>query len=200
MQLTEAYAKLLQINAPVFETRDAAALWQINPAHASTLLARLKHQNLLYALAHGKWTLSTLKNTMVLPEYLTAPEPSYISLQSALHFHGMIEQIPDVIYAVSLARTKRYKTPLGTFSIHHVQPTFFFGFESIDRENIKMATPEKALVDYFYFSSTKTRLFTQLPELILPRSFSLGECRQMAERIQAKSRKSSVLAKINDLK
>src|SRR5688500_227638 len=40
-----------------------------------------------------------------LPEYLMAPLPSYLSLHTALHLRGLIEQIPEVFYAASLART-----------------------------------------------------------------------------------------------
>lgn len=55
-------------------------------------------------------------------EYLTGPFPSYVSPQTALFYHEMISQIPHIIYAVSLARTRQYKTPLGNVSIHHLQP------------------------------------------------------------------------------
>jgi hypothetical protein len=34
-----------------------------------------------------------------------------------------------VTYAVTLARTRRFTTPLGVASLHQVRPTFFFGFE-----------------------------------------------------------------------
>ena len=34
-------------------------------------------------------------------------------------------------YAVTLARTRRYTTPLGTVSLHHVRPAFFFGYEDV---------------------------------------------------------------------
>ena len=58
----------------------------------------------------------------------------------------MISQVPAVTYAVSLARTRRFATPVGTVSVHHVQPSFFFGFEDAGRGG-RLATPEKALVD-----------------------------------------------------
>ena len=54
-----------------------------------------------------------------------------MSLQSALYLHGMISQVPTVTYAVSLARTRRFVTTLGTVSVHHVQPPFFFGFQDV---------------------------------------------------------------------
>jgi len=64
----------------------------------------------------------------------------------------MISQIPEIVYAVSISRARLYKTSLGTFSIHHLDPGFFFGFQSVGRMGIKMASPEKALVDFVYLS------------------------------------------------
>jgi hypothetical protein len=34
--------------------------------------------------------------------------------------HGMISQIPSVVYAVSISRTRRYATAVAEFSVHHV--------------------------------------------------------------------------------
>jgi len=47
-------------------------------------------------------------------EFLTAPFPAYVSLQSALYLHGMISQVPALTYAVTLARSRRLATPLGS--------------------------------------------------------------------------------------
>src|SRR5207245_8518355 len=104
---------------------------------------------------------------------------------SALYHHGIISQIPAVIYVVSLARTRRYKTPLGTFSIHHVGPDFFFGYELDETGCVKIASPEKALADMFYFSPTKTRLFVTLPEIELPRRFDWSKTLMMTQHIKS---------------
>ena len=53
----------------------------------------------------------------------------YLSLHTALHLRGLIEQIPEVVYAVSLDRTSRIVTPMATFSIHHLAPEVFGGYE-----------------------------------------------------------------------
>jgi hypothetical protein len=42
-----------------------------------------------------------------------------------------------------LARTRRYVTPLGVVSLHHIQPAFFFGFEDHGDAGGRLATPEK---------------------------------------------------------
>ena len=143
----------------------------------------------LVRLKQGLWALADDIEPVKIPEYLTAPFPSYISLQSALYYHGMISRIPECIYAVSLARTRTYKTSITTVSIHHVQAEFFFGYEVDEKTAVKMATPEKALLDICYLKPAKTRLFTVLPELDLPDTFNVRKARQMIARIKMPRRK-----------
>ena len=45
------------------------------------------------------------------------------------------------MYAVSLARTQRITTRVGTFSIHHLAPEVFGGFEEMPA-GTKLATAE----------------------------------------------------------
>ena len=124
--------------------------------------------------------------------HLTAPFPSYVSLQSALYFHGIISQIPNVIYAVSVGRTRVFRTPLGTVSIHHLQPEFFFGFEVMETAGVAMATPEKALLDYLYLRPARSNLFRSLPELDLRSTFNIKLARRMIRRIPSVRRRTLV--------
>jgi hypothetical protein len=48
---------------------------------------------------------------------------------------------------------------------------------------VRLASPEKALVDFLYLSTTRSRLFARLPELELPRSFRRQEARRWVARI-----------------
>jgi predicted transcriptional regulator of viral defense system len=80
--------------------------------------------------------------------------PSYISMETALSYHGWI---PEKVYActcASFGNSKDFETPLGVFSYKRVpQHTFFHGVERCGDENgnvIFMASPAKALVDYLY--------------------------------------------------
>ncbi len=57
---------------------------------------------------HGTWWVGATVDAYRLPEYLTAPLPSYLSLQTALHLRGMVEQIPEVLYW----RARRSRRPL----------------------------------------------------------------------------------------
>jgi predicted transcriptional regulator of viral defense system len=139
MNAIETHARLLRMGSNVFRTADAAAHLGFSNSSASRLLARLAAAGHLLSLRHGLWAVPAKLDPLALPGHLTAPFPSYVSLQSALYYHGLISQIPSVMYAVSVGRTRLFRTPLGTVSIHHLQPEFFFGFEMTERPGVAMA-------------------------------------------------------------
>jgi len=192
MKLVDVHTKLLGMKVAVFQTSDAAACLNINNTHASKLLSRLSIAEHIVHLSRGLWAFKDKVDLLALPEYLTTPFPSYVSLQSALYHHDMISQIPAITYAVSIGRTKRYETPLGIVSVHHVQPSFFFGFESIGKGIAKIASLEKALIDYLYLSPSKSNLFKALPELEFPKSFAVKRARRIINRIRSTRRKNLV--------
>lgn len=199
MQLIEVFFKIKAFGQPILQTREVAALLDIQNATASKILTRLAEHKHIICLRRGLWGIPEQIDPLMLPEYLTAPLPSYVSLQSALFYHAMISQIPNLIYAISLARTRKFTTPLGTVSIHHIQPDFFFGFETIGKQQIKMATPEKALFDILYFSMTKSKLFYPLPELELPSHFSIKKVNTMLQHIKSTSKRNLLIKRFNKL-
>jgi predicted transcriptional regulator of viral defense system len=199
MKLIDVLANLKKLEEPALRTADVMAHLKIKKDHASKLLSRLSLSGHIVRIKRGLWVFPKELDPLQLPEYLTAPFPSYISLQSALFYHGMISQIPTTTYSVSVARTQFFKTPLGTFSIHHVTPSFFFGYELVGKPGIKMATPEKALVDFLYMGPAKSKLFRSLPELDLPHKFSLRAARRMIRRIDFPRRRSLVEKRFQDL-
>jgi predicted transcriptional regulator of viral defense system len=179
----KALARLRALGTPAFTTSDAAARLGLAVPAANQTLRRLQDAGLAWRVRRGLWTLHPVSEDFALAEYLTAPHPAYVSLQTALHRHGMIEQIPSVVYLVSLARSRRIVTTLGTFSVHRIAPAFFGGFEFSPRTGAKVATPEKALLDLCYLSGGRSRLFAALPELVLPRGFRRGAAHAWIARI-----------------
>lgn len=192
MKMIEAQARLQKLGQPVLRSADAAGCLNIATAHASKILGRLAEAGFVIPLARGCWALAGRVDRLVIPERLTAPYPSYVSLQTALYYHQMISQIPEITYAVSLARTRRFETPIGMFSIHHLSPDFFFGYEVVGGSGIKMATPEKALLDLLYLSPARSRLFKKTPEIELPKRFRIKSARAMILRIPSSRRRTIV--------
>lgn len=192
MNAADAYARLLKLRLRTLETADAAAALRTTPDAARMLLTRLAASGLVTRVRKGLWHVGTTPiNRYAIVEALTAPMPSYVSLHTALYVRGLIEQVPSVIYVVSLAATQRIKTIVGVYSVHHVAPELFDGFEERE-DGSKIATAEKALFDMAYFSSARSRLFSHVPELELPVSFRRSKPTKWIGRIEAPRRRSMV--------
>lgn len=82
--------------------------------------------------------------------------PSYISLQSALSFYGLIPEGVFSVTAVSSKRKIEYRTPYALFTYNKIKPSMFFGYNIVKKNNneIKIANPEKSLIDLLYLNST----------------------------------------------
>jgi predicted transcriptional regulator of viral defense system len=199
VRLVDVLGALESLDASAFTTRDAASRLGVPNGHASVSLARLRAAGRVVRLRHGVWALPNRVDALALPECLTAPFPAYVSLQSALYLHGMVSQVPAVTYAVTLARTRRFVTPLGTVSLHHVRPTFFFGYEDAGRSGGRLATPEKALVDFLYLAPARSGLFRALPEVEWPRTFRASVARSMVNRIELAGRRTAVARSLEEL-
>ena len=200
MKTLDALTRLTDLHAPAFTTNDAAAALGIGRAHASKTLERLASARQVVRLRRGLWAFPEKLDPLLLPAYLTAPAPCYISLQSALHFHGLVSQIPQRLYVVSPSRTRLIRTPQGAVSIHRVVPSFFSGFNVDPRTGVAMASPEKALVDLLYLSPARSRLFAALPELELPAGFRWADARRFVRLIPAPRRRTMVLRRLETVR
>lgn len=182
MNAAEALGRLRRLGVPAATTSDAATALGSSIEAASQTLRRLAAAGLVTAVRKGLWALSDSPDPLQLAEWVTAPYPSYVSLQTALYRRGLIDQIPSMVFVVSLGRSARVLTRVATYSVHHLPPELFDGFVQ-DASGIKMAEPEKAIVDVLYLSPARGRLFAAFPELELPRAFSWRRARGWAGRI-----------------
>ena len=78
--------------------------------------------------------------------------PSYISLESALSYHGWIPEGVQTTTSVSQNRSREFRTPLGVFSYSRMPKFNYIGAERISsgRSLFLMADPAKALVDIVF--------------------------------------------------
>lgn len=84
-------------------------------------------------------------------------EPSYLSLEYALSYYGVIPEIVFVKTAVTTKTTRKFSNGFGSFSYRHIKPELFFGYIAKDTTVGKylLAEPEKAFLDYLYFNLGK---------------------------------------------
>lgn len=77
--------------------------------------------------------------------------PSYISLDYALHYYGLIPERVDALTSVTVSRGRRFATPAGLFIYHRVPLRAYpIGIDQVELKNgssFLIATPEKALAD-----------------------------------------------------
>ena len=90
--------------------------------------------------------------------------PSYISLHSALSWYNLIPEMIATTTSVTTRKTNKFSTPLGDFDYHRIKPELFgFGYSLEDMDafrsksnssrKIIVATPQKAILDFFYINS-----------------------------------------------
>jgi len=88
--------------------------------------------------------------------------PSYLSLEWALSFHGLIPEAAGTFTGVSTLKTARFQNAFGSFTYAHLKPEFFFGFK---KETIPaphwLALPEKALLDFFHLRVPRSQPLTK---------------------------------------
>jgi len=80
---------------------------------------------------------------------------SYVSLQSALEYHGLIPEYVPSITSVTTGRPEILNTPIGSFIFKHIKKALFLGYEAIDLGGGNpafVARPEKALLDLLYLT------------------------------------------------
>lgn len=170
----------------VFTTRQIAALRGSSLSTTSQTLGRMEQQGLIRRVTRGVWCIPDDPRFSIysLVPLLAGSHRAYVSLTSALHLHGLIEQIPQIVFAVTTGHTRMRRTGVATYSYHRIHPHLFGGFDWYGKgQDFLVATPEKALVDSFYLSSRKGKRFGSFPEIDLGAGFSFKRAVEWAERI-----------------
>jgi len=105
-----------------------------------------------------KKNLYFLKETELKDEFILANhlyKPSYVSLESALNYYGIIPDVPFSVTSVTIKKTQEFKNQFGLFLYRSLKPELFFGWQEIKVEKdqfYKIAKPEKALFDFLYLN------------------------------------------------
>ena len=81
--------------------------------------------------------------------------PSYISLETALSWYGVIPEGVYTITSVSTIRVIDYNTDISNFSYRKIKANAFFGDNLVEIQGLerkyRIASIEKAIVDYLYY-------------------------------------------------
>ena len=80
---------------------------------------------------------------------------SYVSLQSALAYYGLIPEYAAQTLSVTTQRPSRWHNALGDFRFQHLAPHLFFGYQQVTLvpgQEAFIALPEKALLDLVHLT------------------------------------------------
>jgi predicted transcriptional regulator of viral defense system len=154
------FKRLLEIigNEPLFETSLLFA-GNVNPQDIRHQLSRWTASGKIYQLRRGLYTLAPPFQKVIPHPFLIANRlvpGSYISLQSALAYYGLIPENVPITTSVTTSRPGNYSTLLGQYHFRHVQTDWFRAYKQVDLGNNQkafVAIPEKALLDLIYLEA-----------------------------------------------
>lgn len=150
------YTKLLELvkGDPVFDSSMLFA-GNVDPKVVRMQLSRWVTAKKLYQLRRGLYAIAPPYQKQQPHPFLVAnrlQKASYVSLQSALSFYGLIPDVVNTTTSVSTGRPESIDTPLGRFQYRHIKSELLFGYQLMDLggQSALVATPEKALLDLIY--------------------------------------------------
>jgi predicted transcriptional regulator of viral defense system len=141
---------LLSVETPFFTLSSLQAILNITRESARTTASRLVERGILirlrrdlYTLVNRSYSLFSLANAL--------HQPSVISLETALNYWGLIVQVPQIIFSISL-RSYRYERDNTEFLYRRIEQSLF-RFGHVKAEDFYITEPEKALLDTLYMKS-----------------------------------------------
>lgn len=166
------------------------------PAFDKNNLSRWVKKGYLIKLRNNLYTFSELKSLNNIHFYLANRiyRPSYLSLHTALAFHGLIPESIVQTTSVSTMKTTRFQNDSGSFSYKKIKNELFFGYAHLDftcDKTFMIAMPEKALLDFFYlypFYNTEREIAgLRMDEEILSELIQINRLQEFLSRFKNKA-------------
>jgi predicted transcriptional regulator of viral defense system len=158
MNKIQAYKIIKKSPKQVFSTGDLKKLFDVkSPNTLNKQIQGLVREQVLTRATKGFYYLTEdepLSFSLANVFY----RPSYISLESALNYYGILIQSPRQVTSVTPKLTKTISNHDRTYSYAHLDPKYYDSYQTID--GFLIATPEKALVDMMYFTSLNHASFS----------------------------------------
>jgi predicted transcriptional regulator of viral defense system len=167
-------------------------------------------QGYLVRLRQGYYTFPAFRESTEFTHYFAniIYKPSYISLQTALSFYGIIPEAVPEITSITTLKTKTFSNDFGVYSFKNIKPDLMFGYDLRAMEGdrrIMFATPEKALTDLLYlypFYNTEREIEElRLDESYMEDDFNTDRLMEYSYRIgnKALTNRIAMLRKVHNL-
>lgn len=134
----------------LFTLADFARLFKItNQNTVYKKIQRLEKKEVIRKLTKGRYLFALKKpDEFAIANFLY--QPSYVSLESALSFYGIITGFPYQITSVTTKKTKTYVLGQKEYQYAQINKDLFWGYEK--KEGFLIAQKEKALLDFLYLT------------------------------------------------
>ena len=135
----------------IFNANDIRSLFGVSAVATSALLHRYKKQGFILQLKKGFYVFpDTLPPDVYVASKLYTP--SYISLEFALSYHGIIPETVYEITSVTTKATRRFEALGKVFSYRKIKKIAYTGYEIQKQKGLSfnIANAEKAFVDLNY--------------------------------------------------
>lgn len=133
----------------LFSLDDFKRLFEIsNQNTLYKIIQRLEKKGFVKRLVKGKYVnLFQKPHDFALANFLL--QPSYVSMESALSFYGIISGFSYQIISVTTKKSRKFLVGDREFSYGQIKNDLFWGYEK--KENFLIADKEKAYLDFIYF-------------------------------------------------
>lgn len=129
-----------------FRPRDVQRFLQISERASYNMLSRMKNKGLVKSVQSGIYVLRETFNSKDIYDLASnLVDASYLGLFSALHFHGMTDQVPQKIQVITTKRKRDLSIQGRKVNFVTVKENQFFGYRNYD--GVVASSPEKTAVD-----------------------------------------------------
>jgi len=163
LQLLET---LKQKNITLFTLSDLKKIFSFSSKDTLIhMVRRLKKDRIIEKLTRSKYLFlhGRKVSDFELANFLVVP--SYVSLESALSYYGIITQFPYHISSLTLGKSRIIKSRNKIFQYSQIKNEYFKDFVKI--ENFLLASREKAIFDYLYFIYKGLRPISKFDDLAI---------------------------------
>lgn len=145
-------AKIKGKKIPIFSPNQVMAFFGLSKIATDALLHRYAKNGFIIRLKRGLYAFpDSLPSDIFIANKLY--EPSYVSLEFALSYHGVIPETVYTITSITTKATRRFKSAGKIFIFRRVKKQAFTGYEIAKQNGINflIADAAKAFVDAQYF-------------------------------------------------